>query len=103
MGITRCKQCQKRQCRKCANRRRTEYKLRRNRAIIDAAKSRPCVDCKDVHPVYVMEFDHSRGKKRFVVSDGVKTLKLLLREIAKCDVVCANCHRIRTHKRRKGK
>ncbi len=60
--------------------------------------SRPCVDCGEPDPI-VLEFDHVRGEKRADV-DSLITVgcsrALLLAEIAKCDVRCANCHRRRT-------
>lgn len=67
-------------------------------AIIVAAKSNPCMDCGRSYPPYVMDFDHrDPGTKRGTITAmaryGVKTL---LAEIAKCDLVCANCHRERT-------
>jgi hypothetical protein len=47
-----------------------------------------------------MDFDHRPGaKKRAVVSDLLNSPRLL-EEALKCDVVCANCHRERTHRRR---
>jgi len=77
----------------------------RIRAIIAEAKSRPCADCDGRFPTYVMDFDHVRGDKEFTVSKAVQrayalTLSRVRAEIAKCDVVCANCHRIRTERRR---
>ena len=52
-----------------------------------------------------MEFDHvpERGKKLRHINRmwGASAIQLRT-EIAKCDVVCANCHRIRTHNRRIG-
>lgn len=73
------------------------------KAFIDDAKSHPCADCGNRYPPYVMDFDHVRGKKLMAVSrlrvvSG--TLGKLQAEIAKCEVVCSNCHRIRTHQRR---
>lgn len=50
-----------------------------------------------------MDFDHVRGEKFANVSKMVNTCEKLSRiedEIAKCDLVCSNCHRIRTEKRR---
>lgn len=48
-----------------------------------------------------MDFDHVHGAKLANISD-MKTgsLERLLREMRKCDVVCANCHRLRTLARR---
>jgi len=49
-----------------------------------------------------MDFDHRfPDEKSFNIGRdalaGRCSLEQLEREIAKCDVVCANCHRIRTH------
>ncbi|MBA3694184.1 MAG: hypothetical protein H0X15_11020 [Acidobacteria bacterium] len=52
--------------------------------------------------IYVMDFDHRVGEeKKAHVSRlvGMMNLQNLLDEIEKCDVVCANCHRIRTYER----
>lgn len=59
-----------------------------------------CMDC-GLRPEYaqVLEFDHRPDEvKLFHVSDRMVTgpVEDLLAEIAKCDVVCANCHRVRT-------
>ena len=63
---------------------------------------RPCADCGGIfHPV-AMTFDHLPGStKRAEVSNLVYrgSRQLLLEEIAKCELVCANCHAIRTFNR----
>lgn len=81
------------------------------RRIITEAKSRPCADCGGTFPHYVMDLDH-RGEdpKLFNVSDALSgngkmprsaiTLEMLAAEIAKCDAICANCHRERTQRRK---
>jgi len=66
-------------------------------------KSQPCIDCKQTFEPELMEFDHvpERGKKCFTISrnkGGIST-NTLRQEMAKCDVVCPNCHRLRTLKR----
>ena len=73
----------------------------RHREIIRLAKARPCADCGVQYPYYVMDFDHREaGSKSFILSDVPRATRLsLMREIAKCDVVCANCHRERTYQR----
>ncbi len=72
----------------------------RGRQIIEAAKQRPCGDCGQTFPFYVMDFDHVRGEKRGTVASLARfTGGPLQDEIAKCDVVCANCHRKRTYAR----
>ena len=62
-------------------------------------KDKPCADCRKKYPTVCMQFDHVRGKKLFCIavrwSGSIERLK---REIAKCEVVCANCHAVRTSK-----
>ena len=72
------------------------------RRIFQEAKAQPCTDCGRRYPPYVMDFDHTDPEtKRFTIGrDSWRTLIEVRREIAKCEVVCANCHRIRTHRRR---
>lgn len=61
-----------------------------------------CADCRNHFPHYVLEFDH---RPEFKKLDGVyRVLRnygedMAWAEIAKCDVVCANCHKIRTYQR----
>lgn len=67
-------------------------------------KSQPCLDCGGRFPTYVMQFDHvpSRGPKAFGVNTQtahVHSLDDLQIERDKCDLVCANCHAIRTNRR----
>ncbi len=68
----------------------------------DYKSSRPCADCGGrFHPV-AMTFDHLPGTtKRTDVSTLLHSgyRKLLLDEIAKCELVCANCHAVRTYVR----
>lgn len=77
----------------------------RDRKKLDELKSLPCADCGGTFPPYVMDFDHlDEAMKRFNVSTGKRySWEEMLLEIAKCELVCANCHRIRTHNRRKTK
>lgn len=75
----------------------------RNKArFLYALKDEPCVDCGIKYPHYVMQFDHvpERGEKIMDVS-AMKyySLDRILAEIEKCDLVCANCHCERTHRR----
>jgi hypothetical protein len=60
-----------------------------------------CADCGESDPV-VLTFDHVRGKKQANVSDMVRDglgLETIRAEIEKCDVVCYNCHSLRTQER----
>jgi hypothetical protein len=65
--------------------------------VLDYLKSHPCVDC-GISNVIVLEFDHVRGIKVTEIANLIRgyPLKRLINEIAKCDVRCANCHRIKT-------
>lgn len=59
-----------------------------------------CIDCGESDPI-VLDFDHLRDKKYQVpqmIRYGMKW-DSILEEIAKCEVVCSNCHRRRTAKR----
>ena len=71
----------------------------------DLKTKTPCVDCGINYPYYVMDFDHVRGQKHANVMELVSTLskKKIDEEIAKCEIVCSNCHRIRTYMRRMNK
>lgn len=75
----------------------------RVRAQVDSLKARPCMDCGGTFDPFVMDFDHREGEvKEFAVSAAVPMgfrLDRILVEVAKCDVVCANCHRMRTKRR----
>ena len=78
-----------------------QYRLTR-RAYVDAKKEGPCEDCGVVYPSYVMDFDHRdpATKHRGVataVSEGWAIARIQA-EIDKCDLVCSNCHRERTHR-----
>ena len=58
-----------------------------------------CVDCKVSDP-RVLQFDHIKGEKKYNVSAMFDfSLELIKDEIKKCEIVCANCHQIRTSMR----
>jgi len=67
-------------------------------------KTVPCMDCGSLYPYHIMDFDHrpeelksfglAKIGGRLVNKD--RMIKVLS-EIAKCDYVCSNCHRNRTH------
>lgn len=76
--------------------------IKRNREYIHNQKDKPCKDCKHKYPPYVMEFDHINHDKEYTVSCMINTssIQKIQKEIDKCELVCANCHRIRTFKRK---
>ena len=71
----------------------------RNYAVIVEAKSVPCRDCGQSVPPCAMDLHHrDETTKLFSLGDrGSHALKKIEAEIAKCEVICANCHRIRHH------
>lgn len=79
---------------------RSERIKREHYEYLISIKSVPCIDCRLSFPHYVMEFDHVGGSKVNNVSNmlGGSFEKLLL-EIAKCEIVCSNCHKGRTWRR----
>jgi len=74
------------------------------RDLLKAAKRGPCMDCSGRFHPDAMDFDHREGSQKEVcVSKAVKGgPAALMREIAKCDLVCACCHRVRTANRLAG-
>ena len=74
----------------------------RKRQYLRDVKSAPCMDCKISYPYFVMDFDHREGDDKLGElgrSVHIWSWMKLKEEIAKCDVVCSNCHRTRTAKR----
>jgi len=72
-----------------------------HRLFLAWLKSLPCVDCGNTFPPPAMQFDHRVGAtKRFNIGQwgGSHNMKLsaLQSEVMKCDLVCANCHAVRT-------
>lgn len=71
--------------------------------LLDGIKDQPCADCGGRFPSCAMDFDHrDPGAKRIAVSRmiGRAGTATIMAEVAKCDIVCANCHRVRTYRRR---
>lgn len=113
---TRCKACQKAYAAEHYKNNSDAYKVRatksrpelrtRSRAWVQAYKTgSPCTDCGGVFHHAAMDFDHIHPGKvanvAVLAAEGA-SLKKLRDEIAKCDLVCSNCHRIRTFKRMHG-
>ena len=61
-----------------------------------------CVDCGNKFPWYVLDFDHVYGKKVANIGQMLNYFSVedILKEVAKCEVVCSNCHRERTYQRK---
>jgi hypothetical protein len=84
-----------------AARRKQDLALERAAYLIEYFRTHPCLDCGEPDPV-VLEFDH-QGEKLFTIGQSLRDRNWgsVLDEIAKCQVVCANCHRRRTARRRR--
>lgn len=80
---------------------RNKIRSRKNREKIIDLKRRPCSDCGQTFHPYIMEFDHRdpATKTHNVSAIHWLDLKNIKAEIAKCDLVCANCHKLRTFRR----
>lgn len=82
-------------------------KRKKRRAEVLKMKSEPCADCGQSFPPVCMDFDHVRGTKVSNISSlnskhssDPAYFKALEKELAKCELVCANCHRLRSEERR---
>lgn len=105
-----CKECKKIHIRQHYNQNKKYYIQKAKdrkfkiKEIIDKYKSEnPCLDCKKYFPSIAMDFDHRDPKTKH--NDVSKMLNLgnfdkIIKEIQKCDLVCACCHRIRTENKR---
>lgn len=89
-------------CRQCI----ADWQMERTRPfreVVDAAKAQPCADCGGRFPLECMDFDHRDPEQKLLNVSyliNLRDMDLLQAEIAKCDVVCANCHRVRTRAQR---
>ena len=72
------------------------------RVRLDAMKMAVgCIDCGyNKHPA-ALDYDHIGPKLRNVAQMLLGNWERLLREVDKCVVRCANCHRIKTAQRNK--
>lgn len=91
-------------CNRCLYVKYTRPEAQRKLAIIAEYKiAKGCVDCGyNAHSV-ALEFDHRPGTmKLFNIGEkvGAYSLDKIWAEIDKCEVVCANCHAVRTKDRR---
>lgn len=82
--------------------RRNQLRAIKWRAVRIHKASMGCADC-GVNDSRVLDLDHVHAPKHGNVSDMVRSdraWKVIMAEVRKCDVVCANCHRIRTFTRK---
>jgi len=71
-------------------------------AMLNEIRDVPCADCGSRFPPCVMQFDHRdpATKALGVTRMLLRARSVILAEAAKCDIVCTNCHRVRTYERR---
>ncbi len=70
--------------------------------LLSLKRGRPCPDCGGTFPPQVMQWDHLPGAPKLGdISTGLRSRSRdeILEEIAKCELVCTNCHAIRTFQR----
>lgn len=82
---------------------RSDNKARRHKFVQELKEASPCLDCGIHYPYYVMQFDHRDSKeKAYSISWMLNRFSLdtIKEEIEKCDLVCGNCHAIRSHRRK---
>lgn len=78
---------------------RAKDKRSTNRKFVQEYKhGKSCDDCKIEYPGHIMQYDHVSGEKICNLNSMYRThsMDAILEEIAKCDIVCANCHSHRT-------
>lgn len=90
-------------CSRCrAYRQKGSPRVQAMRAWLSEQKARPCKDCGQVFPEVCMDFDHVVGEKQWNIAAmivGGRSFEQLKEEVSKCELVCSNCHRVRTAKR----
>ena len=70
--------------------------------LLSLKSGRPCTDCGRIFPPQVMQWDHLPGVPKLGdISNGLNSRSRdeILDEMAKCELVCTNCHTIRTFQR----
>lgn len=83
---------------------RSRSHVNRKRKYVQELKSgSKCADCGEKYPYWVLEFDHVKGVKVAGISRMIQypkwSMEDIIAEIGKCEIVCGNCHKNRTHTR----
>lgn len=74
-----------------------KYREAAETLVANHLKANPCVKCGESH-ILTLQFDHLRDKK-LEISTAVQrgwSLSSIKEEMNKCQVLCANCHSIKT-------
>ena len=69
--------------------------------LVGLKAGQACTDCNRVFPPAAMQWDHLPGTAKIADVSGLRDRprEAILAEIAKCELVCVNCHTIRTARR----
>ncbi len=72
------------------------YRIRNYKYIWAYKSTHSCIDCGESDPV-VLDFHHRdpNTKKRSLAGMRSRSIEMIQKEIDKCDILCANCHRRR--------
>lgn len=80
------------------------WQLRQQEKIRAIKEATPCARCGELFPYFVTDFHHRDPKtKLFKINETQRSTKAwqrVLDEIAKCDLLCSNCHRFAEHEER---
>lgn len=71
-------------------------RIQNKNKILAYLSQHQCVVCGENDPI-ILEFDHITNKSFNISSGTMKTWKNILNEIKKCNVICVNCHRDKSH------
>ena len=81
------------------------FRKAQQQKVRDLKEASPCADCGHSFPYYVMDYHHrDAADKEFKLSRALSNTMAwsrILAEVAKCDLLCANCHRVREHEHRR--
>ena len=102
-----CRECRREYDRRYYHERgKAARRVRQRRRILEARvwmaalkNGVPCTDCGQVFPVWVMHWDHLPGYAKVGnISEmvGSRSRRITMAELEKCELVCANCHVMRT-------
>ena len=76
------------------------HRIRVREKLLQFLSTKKCIDCGENDPI-VLEFDHTKPSNKFkqlsTMLSGHYSWDTILREIKKCKIRCANCHRRRTY------
>lgn len=98
-GVVKGVQYYRKRCKSCYYEFKQIRKRKMRKLFVEFKKQFSCVEC-GMDDIRVLDFDHlDPFKKSFNVGDAIRlglSFDKVMAEAAKCQVLCANCHRIKT-------